>query len=205
MVYWVYMPRRKHLPLPVLLSLSLVCAVMAGALIQVRRPDIGRQAVQEQIEARTPRERCDRLGHEWTFVTRTNPDISLCYRTVWGWPHFEEDKALAQNRALSGYVIRFSNADVSPVLRLYSNQVTSSSYPVVNPESSNDELMQALGAYNVEKLEFQSKTVIKALILSEASTMFGKVHYFVPGDQWLHIETYGDYVDDIETMLRASL
>ncbi len=212
MVYSGHMPRRKHLPLPVLLALSLACALMAGALIQVRRPDIGQQAVQAQIEARTPRERCDRLGDEWTFVTRTNPDVSLCYKTAWGFPQFTSSAPVEASG--DPYVISFSQPVGSPVLYFDAPSVllsgkgtsTSLSWTLLDPTSPQEDLQTFLNTQYAEVFTVGGASFFKRSFFTESGGMIPKVQYIVAEQGWrMFTDVEPDYVDDIETMLRASL
>lgn len=205
------MPRRKHLPLPILLALSVACAIMAGTLIQVRRPDIGQQAVQAQIEARTPRERCDRLGDEWTFVTRTNPDVSLCYRTAWGFPQFASHTAVSASP--DAFTVSFSQPVGSPVLYFHAPAVSligesgseSLSWDVLNSEASQANLQALLSAQFAERVVVDTRPYIKR-VFSRDGVGLG-VQYIVPIHDWRMTtnDLDPDFGYDVETMLRASL
>lgn len=209
------MPRRKHLPLPILLALSVVCAILAGTLIQVRRPDIGQQAVQAQIEARTPRERCDRLGDEWTFVTRTNPDVSLCYKTAWGWPDWDVTMIHPDYHAGKAYGVTFLPHG-GPYISFESPDFTLTGpmdvppvdWPFLDPALSETDLQRRLGAERVRVFLVGDIPVIQAFVsgLDLSFEPFSEVRFYVLRPEF-HIRMTVDpeSAADIETMLRASL
>lgn len=215
MVYFRYMPRRKHLPLSLLLVLAFVSAVLAGLLIQVQRPDIGRKAVEERIEARSPREKCDRLGQEWTFVTRTNPNVSLCYKTAWGWPDWDVTTIHPDYHTGKAYGVTFLPqggphiAFESPDFRLTGPiDVPPIDWPFLDPSLPETELQRRLGAERVRVFLVGDIPVIQAFVsgLDLSFEPFSEVQFYVLRPEFhIRVTVDPESAMDIETMLRASL
>lgn len=209
------MSRRAHLPLSLLLLLALASAVVAGLFIQVRRPDIGRKAVEEQVEGRSPRGICDRLGHEWTYVTRSSPNVSLCYKVAWGWPNWMSTDVDPQSYRGKAYDVVFVQ-DGSPHLSFESPdfaltgptdapRIPWSAVDITKPES---ELRALFGAQDVRVFTIGTASVVKVTEsgIDIAGDAYTSIQYLVRRPElFMRITAHPDQTDDIETMLRASL
>lgn len=209
------MSRRKHLPLSFLLLLAFTSAILTGAIIQVQRPDIGRRAVEAQMEARSPRERCDRMGNEWTFVTRTNPDVSLCYKTAWGWPQWERTSIHPESHTGTGYEVSFS-AGVAPRLSFESpdfaltgdTDFPQMSWSSLERAASDAEVRALFPGEDVQLFSIGTVAVVKSTLSSVDfdGYPFTDVRYFVlRPDLRIRITVTPEQAEEVEAMLRASL